>query len=134
MAEGVDQSLADGIGRDFGNLLALQGTVKMNAPVDIAHDVFFGKRHQLKHRSAMTLDVQKRQPLRSREDRHLQLCVHTLAEQHHARVQQMLSLGQQQLIQRRGLIRIFKFNALCLMPALNIPLDQLSVYLLHKKV
>ena len=46
----------------------------------------------------------------------------------------MLSLGQQQLIQRRGLIRIFKFNALCLMPALNIPLDQLSVYLLHKKV
>ena len=82
----------------------------------------------------MTLDVQKRQPLRSREDRHLQLCVHTLAEQHHARVQQMLSLGQQQLIQRRGLIRIFKFNALCLMPALNIPLDQLSVYLLHKKV
>ena len=72
----------------------LQRSVKADAPVDIAYNVFFGKRDQLKYHPAVTLDVQKRQPLRSREDRHLQFCVHTLAELRHACVQQKLTLGQ----------------------------------------
>ena len=106
----------------------------MNAPVDIAHDVFSASATSSNTVPPMTLDVQKRQPLRSREDRHLQLCVHTLAEQHHARVQQMLSLGQQQLIQRRVLSAYSNSMRFASCPRSIYRSTQLSVYLLHKKV
>ena len=127
MAKRIDQRFTDGIHRDFRNFLTLQGT-KLNTPTNVLKDIFFSAIHKFEDRSMLTLNIQKCEPLRSGEYRHLQVIVRCLTEQDHACVQQVASRSQTQLTQHRIPVGIIKADSAELLTAVDILFERVLVH------
>ena len=127
VAKRIDQRFTDGIHRDFRNFLTLQGT-KLNTPTNVLKDIFFSAIHKFENRSMLTLNIQKCEPLRSSEYRHLQVIVGCLTEQNHACVQQVASRSQTQLTQHRIPVGIIEADSAELLTAVDILFERVLIY------
>ena len=127
MAKRIDQRFTDGIHRNFWDFFALQRS-KLYPPADIFENILFGTVNEFEDRSMLTLNIQKCEPLRSGEYRHLQVIVRCLTEQDHACVQQVASRSQAQLTQHRIPVGIIKADSAELLTAVDILFERVLVH------
>ena len=100
---------------------------KLYPPADIFENILFGTVNEFEDRSMLTLNIQKCEPLRSGEYRHLQVIVRCLTEQNHACVQQIASRSQTQLTQHRIPVGIIEADSAELLTAVDILFERVLI-------
>jgi hypothetical protein len=72
VAKAVYDDLADSFYRNFGDFLALYGTIQHHPPADVAANILLGNHDEFCDASAFAVDVVERQPLRRKSPSALQ--------------------------------------------------------------